>query len=175
MDDLQNLVENSKGGFKKLLEKLPGISGYEKKESRRETDRIVRETVAERFQEQWNRLEQIQRNMVKKGQIQYLTDMESAGIKIQTFIDKVKHASYGYSGLMDAVKVDDNALQQLYTFDNALLDNAAKISTALDDVEKTMETNEGVESAITSLEKVAESSLTTLNRRSEVITGKINS
>ena len=52
MENLGDLVSSGKSGLEKLIEKIPGISGYTKKEDRRDTDRIVRETIGKRFEEQ---------------------------------------------------------------------------------------------------------------------------
>ena len=101
--------------------------------------------------------------------------MESAAFKIRRFIDRVKTASYGYAGLLDVVKVDDAALQQLYDYDLYLFKLAESIKSAVDVVESNIEKNEEIETAIRNLVSVAQECITAFNRRSEVITGTVNS
>lgn len=117
MENLKDLVGSGKNGFQKLIEKIPGIRGYKQKEDRRDTDKIVRETIAKRFEEQWTRIGAIQRDLIKKGDLAAVSGLETAALKIRQFIDRIKNASYGYAGMMDAVKVDDAALEQLYDYD----------------------------------------------------------
>ena len=111
MENLSDLVSSEKTGLQKLWEKIPGIKGYEKLEDRRDTDKIVRENISKRFSEQWDRISAIEKDLAKGMGIIYLSDLESAALKIRQFADRIKTAAYGYAGLTDAVKVDETALQ----------------------------------------------------------------
>ncbi|NMB93520.1 MAG: hypothetical protein GYA26_04795 [Flexilinea flocculi] len=176
MENLNEFVNSpEKNKFEKLLEKIPGIKGYKEKEARRDTDKLVREAIAKRFEEQWSRIGEIQRDLLKAGNLLFVGDLESAAIKIRQFIDRVKTASYGYAGLLDVVKVDDAALQQLYDYDLYLFKLAESIKSAVDVVESNIEKNEEIETAIRNLVSVAQECITAFNRRSEVITGTVNS
>ncbi len=175
MENLNELVESGKNGFQKLLEKIPGVSGYKKKEDRRDTDKIVREAIAQRFEEQWSRISAIQRDLLKTGGLAYIADLESAAIKIRQFIDRVKTASYGYGGLLDAVKVDESALEQLYDYDLYLFKLADSVKSAIDTVETAVVAGEGVDAANRSLISVAQDCIVAFNRRSEIVTGTMNS
>ena len=176
MENLNEFVNSpEKNKFEKLLEKIPGIKGYKEKEARRDTDKLVREAIAKRFEEQWSRIGEIQRDLLKAGNLLFVGDLESAAIKIRQFIDRVKTASYGYAGLLDVVKVDDAALQQLYDYDLYLFKLSESIKSAVDVVESNIEKNEEIETAIRNLVSVAQECITAFNRRSEVITGTVNS
>ena len=43
---------------------LSGFVGYLDRETRREADRLLRDTVAQRFEEQWSRISEVQRQDV---------------------------------------------------------------------------------------------------------------
>jgi hypothetical protein len=47
-------------------------------------------------------------------------------------VEKVNHASYGYSGLFDAVKVKEEALDRMLAFDSKLVDDVTALSTEID-------------------------------------------
>ena len=176
MENLNEFVNSpEKNKFEKLLEKIPGIKGYKEKEARRDTDKLVREAIARRFEEQWDRIAGIQRDLLKTGNLLFVGDLESGAIKIRQFIDRVKTASYGYAGLLDVVKVDDAALQQLYDYDLYLFKLADSVKSAVDVVEGNIEKNEEIETAIRNLVNVAQECITAFNLRSEVITGTVNS
>jgi len=55
--------------------------------------------------------------------------MEKAVTQIRTFMDKISTAARGYSGLFDAVKINEKELEQLYNFDLAFFDLADQIGT----------------------------------------------
>ena len=67
MEQLHEVVASGKGGFESLIEKIPGIKGYKAKEDRRSTDKLVRETVAARLEEEWARISALQRQLLKAG------------------------------------------------------------------------------------------------------------
>ena len=175
MENLSELVSSGKSGLQKLWEKIPGIKGYEKLEDRRDTDKIVRENISQRFSEQWNRISAIEKDLAKGAGIIYLSDLESAALKIRQFADRIKTAAYGYAGLTDAVKVDDIALQQLYDYDLYLFDLADTVAKSIDAVEDAVSANSGIDTAIRELNKVAQECITALNRRAEVKLGTQNS
>ena len=175
MENLSELVSSQKSGLQKLWEKIPGIKGYEKLEDRRDTDKIVRETIAQRFSEQWDRISNVEKELAKGAGILYLSDLESAALKIRTFADRIKTAAYGYAGLTDAVKVDDTALQQIYDYDLYLFDLADTVKGSVDKLEDAVAMNDGISGAISDLNKVAQECLTALSRREEVKNGTQNS
>jgi len=175
MENLSDLVSSGKSGLQKLWEKIPGIKGYEKLEDRRDTDKIVRETIAQRFSEEWDRISAVEKNLAKGMGIVYLSDLESAAMKIRQFADRIRTAAYGYAGLSDAVKVDDIALQQIYDYDLYLFDLADSVKGSVDKLEDSVAANDGIDHAIADLNKVAQECLTALNRRAEVKIGTQNS
>jgi hypothetical protein len=109
--------------------------------------------------------------MVSEGMISLMDEMEQAAIKLRTFADKIKTASYGYAGFFDAVKIKEEELTQLYQFDMAFFDTAEQIGRALDNVEASMGDEEGVKAAIRHLISLAREAVTTFDRRYEMING----
>jgi hypothetical protein len=174
MEGLNELVSSGRSGLEKLIKSIPGIKGYENKEDRRDTDKIVRETIAQRFSEQWDRISGIERDLAKGAGIIYLSDLESAALKIRQFADRIRTASYGYAGLFDAVKVDDTALQQIYDYDLYLFNLSETVAKSIDAVESAVAANDGIQTAIADLNKIAGECIVALNRRSEVYIGTQN-
>jgi translation elongation factor EF-4 len=152
----------------KIRNFLAGFVGYVKRENRREADKTLRSTVSNRWEEQWSRISQIQREMISAGQLEFVDDLEAAAIKIRTFIDRVKGASYGYAGFFDAVRINDSELSRLYEYDLALLESVDKLSAAVDNVEASLGTD-GLPAAIRNLVTQSQEAIDTYNRRDEVI------
>lgn len=171
MSDLFDKVTSQMDFVKKLASKVPGFSGYVERQNRRAADKLLRETVANRFEEQWKRTSNLQSDMISAGKIALIDDMEKAAIQMRTFADKIRTASYGYAGFFDAVKINESELAQLYQFDLAFFDEADQIGHALDNVEASMGDEEGLKAAIRNLIGIAREAVTTYERRHEVITG----
>lgn len=169
-DQVYGKVSSDMDPFKKVLSKVPGFSGYMERQARRDSDKLLRDTVADRFEEQWQRVSALQRDFISQGQITYVDDLEAAAIKLRAFIDRVRRATRGYSGLFDAVKINEAELAQLYQYDAALLDQVDEVSRAVDNVEASVG-SDGLPAAIRHLSTVAQQCVEAFNRREEAILG----
>ena len=107
--------------------------------------------------------------MVSSGLIEFVDDMEKAAIKLRTFIDKITTAPRGYSGLFDAVKINEKELESIYQFDAAFFDLAEQVGRALDNVEASLGDREALPAAIRNVTSLARMAVETYNRRSEVV------
>lgn len=168
MSDLFEKVTGDQDIFKKLASKIPGFKGYIERSNRRAADKLLREQVADRFEELWQRVSAMQVDFISQGEILYVDDLEKAAIKLRTFIDKVRRASYGYSGFFDAAKVNEEELARVYEYDNAMLDLVDEISRAIDNIEASMGTD-GLPASIRNLVTKAQDCITVFNRRDEVM------
>ena len=137
-DDLTERIQASQSKFEQLVAKIPGYGGYKRKEQRREADKLLRLHVAQRYQEQLRRLHEAQYTMTARGRLGAIMTLERASMKLQLLVDRIKNASYGYAGLFDAVKVDEDALDRLYDFDQGMLDGVDRVSGLLDGLEESM-------------------------------------
>ena len=170
MDDFFKTVTNMQDPFKKLMSHIPGFNGYIERQNRRDADKLLRDTVARRFEEQWKRASQLQTDMVSNGMISYVDDMEKAAIKLRTFIDKISTAPRGYSGLFDAVKINEKELESIYQFDAAFFELGEQIGRALDNVEASLGDEAALPAAIRNVTSLARMAVETYNKRSEVVT-----
>jgi hypothetical protein len=171
MDEFFQKVTSQQDPFKRLGSLIPGFKGYIERQNRRDADKLLRDTVARRFDEQWQRASQIQVDMVSNGMIQYVDDMEKAALKLRTFIDKITTAPRGYSGLFDAVKINEKELEAIYQYDAAFFDLADQVGRALDNVEASLADEAALPAAIRNVTSIARMAVETYNRRSEVVIG----
>lgn len=170
MSDLFNQVTGDQDPLKKLLSYIPGFSGYIERSNRRAADKLLRETIANRFEEQWKRLSGLQRDLISNNGLAFVDDIEAAALKLRQFIDRIKNASYGYSPLFDAVKINEDELALLYQHDLALLNLVEEVSRGIDNVEASLGNPEGLPASIRHLVTVSQNCVDSFNRRSEVIT-----
>jgi len=171
MSDFFEKVKSQMDPFKKLVGYIPGFGGYVERQNRRDADKILRETVARRFEEYWNRASNLQADLVSSGMIQYVDDLDKAALALRTFIDKISRASRGYSGAFDAVKINEQELEAIYQFDLAFFTLGDQVSGALDNLEATLGDEDGLPAAIRNVTTLARLAVETFERRSEVVTG----
>ncbi len=171
MNDFFEKVTSMQDPFKKLASYIPGFGGYVERQTRRDADKLLRDTVARRFEEQWKRTSQLQEEMVGSGMIAYVDDMEKAAIQLRTFIDRISSAPRGYSGLFDAVKINEKELEAIYQFDAAFFDLAEQVARANDNVEASMGDETALPAAIRNLTTLARLANETYDKRTEAITG----
>ena len=158
----------------KIRNFLAGFVGYVDRENRREADKMLRLTVAQRFEEQWERIAELQRRLIKENQLESVDDLEEAAIKLRAFVNRVRSASYGYSGLFDAVQINSKELAQIYEFDVALLEGADQISNAIDNLGASLG-SDGFPAAVRNLVTLSAEVISAFDRREEVILATVDS
>lgn len=171
MDDFFQKVTSQQDPFKRLASFIAGFGGYIERQNRRDADKLLRDTVARRFEEQYQRASQLQTDLISAGKIEFVDDMERAVIKLRTFIDKISTAPRGYSGLFDAVKINERELESIYQFDAAFFDLAEQVGRGLDNVEASIGDDAALPAAIRNITSLARMAVENYNRRSEAVTG----
>jgi hypothetical protein len=170
MSDLFDTVKGKQDIFAKLLSYIPGFKGYVERSQRRAADKLLRDQVALKYSELVKRTSRLQKDIADAGQLDFLDDVDAIGLKLRTFTDRIKNASYGYSGFFDAVKINEKELAQIYTFDTAFFQLATQISNGLDNIEAGIG-GDGLKSAIRAVDDLARQVGETYDRRYQVITG----
>jgi hypothetical protein len=168
--DMRDVVANGMSGFEKLVSKIPGYAGYKEKEMRREADKLLRDHIYRVLTEQRRRIEDIQANLGVE-QIEVVEDLGKTRRRLQTLADTVHTAAYGYSGLFDAVRVKEEELDALYSFDNGLLSESEAISANVDSLQAAIDNGEGVSGAIRDLLQTITRLQELYNRRQDAIVG----
>ncbi|MBI9048438.1 MAG: hypothetical protein JEZ00_03400 [Anaerolineaceae bacterium] len=167
MGDLFQQVNDSQDFVKKILSKVPGFQGYIERENRRASDKVLRELVAQRYQEEWKRVSSIQSDLVNEGELKYVGDLETAALKLSQFSDRIKTAAYGHSSFFEAVKINETELQSIYEYDLKLFDSADEIARAVDNVAASIGTD-GMPAAIRNLVSLSQEAVDLFNHRAEV-------
>jgi hypothetical protein len=166
-------IKQEWGALQQLMSKIPGFSGYMERESRRAADKLLRETLVRRFEEQARRLPDLQRQLMSGGLVDLTDDLESATRKLQTAIDRLRVARYGYAGFFDAAKINEPQLDQLYAYDNQLVDHVARVQAAIDAIASAIAAGEGVQAAIAGLNTACREADEAVLRREDVLRGSV--
>ena len=168
MSDWFDKITDDQDFLKKIASKIPGFNGYIERQDRRAADKMLRETLADRFEELWQRVSALQADFVSQGELMYVDDLEKAALKLRTFIDKIRRASYGYSGFFDALKINEDELLRIYEYDAAMLDLVEVVSHAIEVVESSVG-SDGLPASIRNLITSGQDCLDAFNRRDEVL------
>lgn len=168
MNDILERISSEADFFKKILNKVPGFNGYVERSERRSADKLLRESIANRFEALWGRISEIQRQAISEGNIEIIDDIEASALKMRQFIDRIRTAAYGYAGFFDAIKVKTEELDAIYQYDYQLLEMETDVSSAIDNLESSIGTD-GLPAAIRHLTKLSQDLIDAFEKRAEVI------
>jgi hypothetical protein len=157
----------------RILAELPGFRGYKEKELRRESDKLIRNHLYQKLAQARTNFKIVFQKMSDRRQLDVLTDMDRLVAKFDRVTERVNHASYGYSGFFDVVKIQEEALDRMTDFDNQLIDQVNSIASEVDafrsefSKQKFDKAKDRVQNLTDTLETFDE----TLDKREEVIMG----
>ena len=176
MSDKNDVLSDVKGQMR-LSERIeafiPGFRGYKEKEIRRESDRLIRNHLYLKLSTEKTDLRDISQKLADRRYFDVLTDMDRLLAKMDRISEKINHASYGYGGFFDAVKVKEDSLDHMIDFDNQLLEGINALTTEIDAFKAdlasgaTSNLKTRVQNATDKLESLED----TFDKRNEVIQG----
>ena len=176
MSDTNDELSNVQGQMslpEKIAAFIPGFRGYKEKELRRESDRLIRNHLYLKLSIEKTDLREIEQKLADRRYFDVLTDMDRLLAKMDRVVEKINHASYGYSGFFDAVKVREENLDHMIDFDNKLLDGINALTTEIDafkaDLASGVTTN--LKTRVQNVTDKLESLENTFDQRNEVILG----
>ncbi|HEY68449.1 MAG: hypothetical protein DRI79_07365 [Chloroflexi bacterium] len=171
MGDIYEKVKESRTALEKLLDFIPGWSGYQERQTRRKADQLLRQTLAEKLADQRRRLDVAQKELINHGRMDLVDDVGSAVTQLQTFIDRIRFASYGYSGLFDAAKVNQAELERMYNFDAALVEYVERLDAANDRLREAIPSGQGLVETIRIIQDICREANSTFDQREHLILG----
>jgi len=116
--------------LERLARLVPGIGSYQDKEGLRDTDKKLRVTLAERLDGTRKAVEDVIAALQGGGHFDHLDRLGRLERKLHQAADSIRFAGYGYSGVFDAVKIDEAKLERLYAFDIALAESVSAVQDA---------------------------------------------
>jgi len=157
----------------RILAALPGFRGYKEKELRRESDRLIRNHLYQRLMEARKDMKEVFQKLSDNRLQEVLTDMDRFIMRFDRVSEKINHASYGYAGFFNIVKVDEEKLDKMIEFDTNLLEDVEKIVEEADAFKKEVAKQkfEKVRGHIGNLDDMLETLEETFEKRDEVIKG----
>ena len=157
----------------RILAALPGFRGYKEKELRRESDRLIRNHLYQRLMEARNDLKETFQTLSENRVQEVLTDMDHLVMRFDRVSEKINHASYGYAGFFNIVKIEEAKLDKMIQFDTDLMDEVENIVEEADTFKKEVSKQnfEKVRNHVTKVNDMLEALEETFEERHEVIEG----
>jgi hypothetical protein len=171
MGDVYDKVQRDRSALEKLLDIVPGFRGYQARNTRRKADQLLRQVLSQKLANQRDRLSVAQNELIGKGRIDLVDDVGRAVTQLQTFIDRVRLATYGYAGLLDAVNINEPELEQMYNFDLQMFGYVDRLDEANDRLMEAIESGEGIEPTIRIIQGICREANETYDQRSEFALG----
>jgi hypothetical protein len=118
----------------KWISWVPGVGTYRDREKRRETDKKIREHVAEQLQSVRGHLKRVMLDFSRNGKSDLLIDLDHLSGQIQQMSDTIRYASYGYGGIFDLDKIREEEIHRLCSFDLSLKEDAEKLQGKVEEI-----------------------------------------
>jgi hypothetical protein len=122
---------SEKNFLEKIASYIPGVGGYRERETRRETDRRIRDFLAGRLDEGRAGLTALRNAATDAGQLKLLDTIGRLDRTLQKSVSSLRYADYGFSGLFDQLKIREAELDQICAYDAALVTEVVALSDAL--------------------------------------------
>jgi hypothetical protein len=140
-------MSSDRNWLERLTEKIPGYSGYVDRERRRDIDKLHREHLADRLRSIKAPLTDVMRELSNGGRLFEVGPLDLALKKLDRIENRVRFASYGYSGFFDVVKIEQPQLDAIYQFDLGLVEHIDKLEAKAGELKANAGTSEGLKVA----------------------------
>lgn len=174
-DSFVERADENMGAIERLIKGLPLVREYTDKELRREADHRLRQLLVTELEQEKQRLYDVQKKLLRSGGLVWIDEADAAIQRLQTLIDRIKTASYGYAGLFAAVKVQESQLDAVHRFDTSMAERALEIKEKIDQLETHAAEWEAFGPAIEALTDTVTDLQRLFDKRSQAITSAADS
>lgn len=162
-------VKSKENFLEKMVRFIPGYNGYVNRDNARELDTLLRNALAKNIEGNKTKLKNTVLALSQRGKL-----FESDGIsklekKLDTIVAKFKSASRGYSGAFDVVKVKEDKLQQLYSFDEGLFTHVESINNACTEIENNAKANVDIKPAQQNISDMMDGLIKMFDEREQIL------
>lgn len=114
--------------IERLGEKIPGFSGFQDREVRRDVDRMQREHISKELGQLKVAVRSKARAFTDAGQIGVLHLFDRLDRRLDGLSQAIRFADYGAAGFFDVVEIDEPELERLYRLDLTVLDDLSRLA-----------------------------------------------
>jgi hypothetical protein len=118
---MAEMMKSEKNFLERLADAIPGLKGYRSRDDARETDKRLREYLANRLDTIARGLDGLKLAAMKTGGLEAMNGMDTVDARLSRVTSAIRYAKYGFSGMFDQVKINEPELAQLYDLDTGLI------------------------------------------------------
>ncbi|HON80280.1 MAG TPA: hypothetical protein PK544_17450 [Spirochaetota bacterium] len=132
LDNLKNRIRESRDLVDRVINKLPGYSGYVDKGEMYEADRVIRDFLADQISSYKKDVAGLMAGKTKKGELEILDDLDSINTVLERVFKKVKYAEYGTSSSFSKVSVKQEDFDKILEYDWRMIATAEELKPVID-------------------------------------------
>lgn len=132
LDNLKNRIRESRDLVDRVINKLPGYSGYVDKGEMYEADRVIRSFLADQISSYKRDVAGLMAGKTKKGELEILDDLDSINTVLERVFKKVKYAEYGTSSSFSKVTVKQEDFDKILEYDWRMIAKAEELKPVID-------------------------------------------
>ena len=169
MSELYDRIVSQRGRLANLVNRIPGFRGYQDKNDRRKADRLLRDYIADQIGNTITEFTRLENKILNAGGLKHMSYTREIKAKIQAYEDRVNAAELGYSGMFAQISIDTPELDKLYAFDEAQLNYVDSLEIAIEELSKSLASDEAIEEALNNVQLVAVEANDAFKLRDDVI------
>jgi len=166
------LIKYEKTLKSKLVGLVPGYGGYKKRESRRETDRLIREKAMLFVDHAKDASDQISGILLQTNNRPLMPMSEKLRQAVDATLHTMRTGEYGYAGIFDTEKVDQKKLEKLTEYDARVIIKSKQFQKHVEELtDRAIEEPENISKLIMGLQREIEVLKKDFERRRDIING----
>ena len=114
-------MDRKKNIFDKIGSLIPGYSGYDERDGRRNSDKILRENICSQINIIENNIFKVIEENLDNSEI--MISFEKARKKVNTANSKIKFLEYGYTSFFNDSQITEEELLKIYKIDVEILNS----------------------------------------------------
>jgi hypothetical protein len=131
MGDAMERARAARNVLERIGKKVPGLSGYLDRELSREIDQLVRARLADSLDAARADVAAYTRTL-HLGAAERLDRLTGLDKDLDALANAIRHAGSGYTGLFDAVKVNQEKLEAVYRLEIGFVEDVEAVAEAAD-------------------------------------------
>ena len=171
MSSLYEEIVSQRGSLERLVARLSGFRGYQDKQARRQADRMVRDLIASQIKQKIDEMIRIEKHLLElEDGMSLMKQTRYVKGKIQHLYDRINTATPGYSGMWAQMKIGEDELERIYSFDEAMLNYVDRIDKSLSQLREVSDNIEAIDKALNELDDVVSEALDAFALRDQLFT-----
>jgi hypothetical protein len=142
--------------IQKLLRTIPGYTGYEAREKRRDEDYALCIELAQFYRTEQQSLVRLAQDVTDRHKFEYMERMERINQTLGQFIARLENSLRGYSPWFLNEQINESKLDRLYEFDAHLADSIPLLREQLDNAQTQLYQEGDFDGALRELQRLVD-------------------